>query len=324
MNNPVNDSEGLPSTRADTHVLRFTVKLPDVPAAELFCAEFQATPAAPGEPSALDRPINSFPTGNTVVYSRWAEIQYWLQLTPGPDVTPATANGPSLPLYSLRRRVRVLAPAGVTYVVANQQRAQTLINSYPDLAMFDAGPVPNGNGAEFLRVLGPDDVTNPAYRMPYQQQALKPNALGNMFPTGDDVLLTDVLSFEIKAAWFANPSFDAIRPTSSPNVRSMALQGNLEEPFDDLPQLAPAAQPPAGPLNPNYALQRVFDTWYLAPGLDGLDWGRPLMAAAGPGFLNQSPFQVPVRINVRALQIKLRIWDSRKEQARQVTIIQEI
>ena len=52
-----------------------------------------------------------------------------------------------------------------------------------------------------------------------------------MYETGDDILITDVLSFEVKAAWFANQSllppqanapppppflFETIRPGSSP------------------------------------------------------------------------------------------------------------
>jgi len=95
---------------------------------------------------------------------------------------------------------------------------------------------------------------------------------------------------------------------------------NLDEPFDDLPLLSPTLA-----LNPNYANQRAFDTWFRAPVLDAMNWNGPLTGSNGnPGFLAQSPAQVPVRINVRALQIRLRIWDPRKEQARQVTIIQEI
>jgi hypothetical protein len=216
-----------------------------------------------------------------------------------------------------------LAPAGVTYVVANQQRAVQLMTLYPDVAMFDMGPVPGGNGAEFLRVLGPDDVNNPAFRLPLPPQpTVKPNAVGQIVPTGDDVLLTDVLSFEIKAAWFNNPSFNNLFPNSSPSVRPMVpvlpVPPNLEEPFDDL---QPVTLNNNAPL---WAGQRVFDTWFRAPSLDGLDWDRPVQANAGPGFLSQRLDQVPMRINVRALQIKLRVWDSRKEQARQMTIIQEI
>jgi len=318
------DSEGLPSTRADTHVLRFTVKLPDLPAAELFCAELQAAPGAPGEPSAADRAINSFPIGTTLVYSRWAEIEYFLAPSPLPpaqqDVTPGTNSGPPLPLYSLRRRVRLLAPAGFTRVVLSQARAQQLIALYPDVAMADMQQPGPGGAGWLLRVLGPDDVNNPLFRLPYQAISLKPNALGQPVPTGDDVLLTDVLSFEIKAAWFNNQSFNNIFPNSSPNVRPMfpvlPVPPNLEEPFDDLQPVTLNSGPWFG--------QRVFDTWFRAPSLDALDWDRPVQANAGPGFLNQRPDQVPMRINVRALQIQLRVWDSRKEQARQMTIIQEI
>ena len=167
--------------------------------------QFQAVPAQPTEPVAADPRINAFPVpGGSLVYSRWAEIEYWLQ--PNGDATPATGNGPQLPLYSLRRRVRVLAAAGQNYVVANQQRAQILMASYPDLALVDLGPVPGGGG-EVVRVLGPEDVTNPNARFAYPPQvAQKLNAAGTLYETGDDILATDVLSFEVKAAWFSNPS----------------------------------------------------------------------------------------------------------------------
>jgi prepilin-type N-terminal cleavage/methylation domain-containing protein len=333
--NPVPDSEGLASTRSDTHFLRFTVKLPDVPAAELYCAELQKAPVPAGEPFADDTnpntKFNSYPIpGSTLVYSRWAEIEYWLQPSPG-DVTPATNNGPSLQLYSLRRRVRLLAPAGKTYLVATG-RSQQLMTLYPDVAMFGPmgpGPVP---GSELLRVLGPDDVNNPTFRLPLPPQvSMKPNVLGQVVPTGDDVLLTDVISFEVKAAWFRNavfnnldvpppgnppPGFPVGLYGSSPSVPAMAL-GNTEEPFSDLP-------PCVLNIDPRWNGQRVFDTWYRAQSADAVEWDRPLQATSGPGFLNQRIDQAPLRINVRALQIKLRVWDSRKEQARQMTIIQEI
>lgn len=314
VNAPTQEPEGLPSTRADSHIARFTVKLPGGPAAELYCAELQAAPAQPGEPSAADRRINSFPTGSTVVYSRWAEVQYFLY--PNGDATPATANGPSLPLYSLRRRLRVLATTGVTYDV-NAQRAAVLMAQYPDLGMAVQGPSSTPNNV-LLRVLGPEDVTNPAVRLPYQQPAQRVNNAGGTFPTGDDIVLTDVLSFEVKASWFSNPTFEAILTNSSPAVPTLLGSGNTDDPFSDLP--------PSTLNNGAYAGVRVFDTWYRAPNLDDVDWDRPAptVIPGTPGFLSRRIDQVPVRINLRALQIRLRIWDSLKNQARQMTIVQEI
>src|SRR5262249_10317668 len=139
-------------------------------------------------------------------------------------------------------------------------------------------------------------------RMPYGVPAQKVTPGGVSYASGDDILITDVLSFEVKAAWFNNPTFESILKNSSPPVRPLfVVQNNVpvtvntEEPFDDLPLCT---------LNTNaaYLGKRVFDTWYqnatpLAGG-DDIDWDRSLIAngATGirPGFLNQRTDQVPV------------------------------
>ena len=55
-----------------------------------------------------------------------------------------------------------------------------------------------------------------------------------------------------------------------------------------------------------------------------MDWDRPVGATGGPGFLTAANDQVPLRINVRTVQIRLRVWDSKNNAARQMTIVQEI
>jgi hypothetical protein len=363
MMGPLTDGEGLPSTRADTHVLRFTVKLPELPAAELYSAELPPTVTCidptTGNPIVLpfgnNGTINSFPTGQPIVYSRWAEIQYFLRLNG--EMTPATNNGPSLPLYSLRRRVRLLATdRGVTYPPMPAAQAALLMAQYPDVAMARTGVGPNNT--VILRVLGAEDVSNPGrtnapvpindpIRMDYGAYSQKLNpATATMYETGDDILITDVLSFEVKAAWFnnqSNPSFNSILNGSSPAVRPLytlvnnaPVTINPEEPFDDIPMLnaTPAVPPNSPPLNPDLAGQRRFDTWYLDPGSpssplspssDNIDWDKALSTSGGQkGFLEPFKFQPPLRINVRAVQIKIRVWDAKKETARQMTVIQEI
>ncbi|MBO0700610.1 MAG: prepilin-type N-terminal cleavage/methylation domain-containing protein [Zavarzinella sp.] len=355
---PLTDGEGIVSTRADGptvanpstgHVLRMTVHLPDLSAPELFAAELPATVTAVtvnGQgpvPLAINNKINSFVTGQPFVYSRWAEVQYFLKANG--ESTPQTNNGPSLPLYSLRRRVRLLAPAGFTISdMSNPNNpvpapmtaadADFLMRRYPDVAMARF-PGPPGSSLVFVRVLGPDDVANPGstpapigdpFRMPYFAYSQRLDPGGNMLETGDDILITDVLSFEIKAAWFSNPAFNNILPGSSPASRPMVdpitnQAVNSEAPFDDLPQVNPN---PLVALNPALAGQRVFDTWVNAD--DAIDWDKTLPTAGNGlvGFLTQRITQPPLRINVRAVQIKIRVWDAQKEQARQITIIQEI
>ncbi|HVK14040.1 MAG TPA: hypothetical protein VM597_35180, partial [Gemmataceae bacterium] len=87
-------------------------------------------------------------------------------------------------------------------------------------------------------------------------------------------------------------------------------------------------------LNPTYRDRGRFDTWGLVQTLS-----NPQPPFTGPGPYTLSDFfdittlagsttphqlQPPLRVNVKSLQIKIRIWDPRAEQARQVTIVQEV
>ena len=310
------DGEGLTSTRSDSHVLHFTSHLADVPASELYCASAPAT-----------TPGNAFPVpGQNVFYSRWAEIMYFLAATG--DTTPANSSGVSLPIFSLRRRVRLLAPETVTFAgPMTGPNAANFIATYPEVA-FQAVPVQGAANQFMLRILGPDAVTSPGNRMVLPPS---PQTDVNGLQTGDDVLMTDVLSFEIKIAWFNNPSLNGYpspqhAPLPSPPAPNMVTNGNSDDPYADIPQV-PAN--PALALNPAPAFsgQGVFDTWYKHPQLaDTIDWDRPQYnpTTGGNGFLTPNQGQPPLRINVRSIQIKLRVWDSKAEKARQVTIAQEL
>src|SRR5262249_1083411 len=142
--------------------------------------------------------------------------------------------------YSLRRRVRLLATnQGVTYPPMTAADAALLMAKYPDVAMARTGVGPNNT--VILRVLGAEDVSNPGrtqapppmndpIRIDYGAYSQKLNPVtGTMYETGDDILITDVLSFEIKAAWFnnqSNPSFESILEGSSPAVRPLYILPN--------------------------------------------------------------------------------------------------
>ena len=295
------DGEGLFSTRNTTCLMRFTVRLADGPAPELYSAAYHPR-------FATDPTINAFPGFAPVVYSRWAEVCYFL--------TPRGTTPGGLPYYSLHRRVRLLPTKGMTYLLTAAEFAQVAndiaTNKYPDMIdPIDLGPAPPPlpPGLRIVRVPGPEDInTNRAMRI----QATP-------HPTGDDVVMTDVLSFEIKAAWFSNPIFNALVPGSSPPGDPMvpvppALVPNSDEPFSDLP------------LSTLNSVQgRRFDTWFQSQVTDGIDWENPLsFNSVSIGFLNPSLATPPLRVNVRALQIKMRIWDPRAETARQATVVQEL
>jgi hypothetical protein len=190
---------------------------------------------------------------------------------------------------------------------------------YPDVVQPfivtpDPRPAPAANTV-VLRLPGPESINRDQNKRIQFGPAMDANGV-----TGDDVLLTDVISFEVRPAWIHNPSFnnDAQKFYPSPPPEGMA-QGNTDEPFADLPPSA---------INPNYR-NGTFDTWYDAPNFYGVavDWDNP---GGANGFLFVDPANAltmvtkpPHRINVRALQIKVRLWDPKAEQARQATIINE-
>ena len=172
-------------------------------------------------------------------------------------------------------------------------------------------------------------------------------------PTGDDIVMTDVLSMDIKAAWFWNPNFNTppsqINPltgqpgignygTSPPNapavqpgvvLPSVFVGSNMDEPFWDLPmsKLTPIqSNPNAHAYRPNGSTP-ASRSWCrtrrpIRP--TGTRRGRSARRTQASGFLTSGTTAVPLRINVRALQIKLRVWDPRAEQARQATILSEV
>jgi type II secretory pathway pseudopilin PulG len=331
---PTPDGEQLYSTRATNHGLRYTVVLPEAAAADLFCAEAPPN-TGPGSPGAIIQSASAFNTAQPVFYGRWAEIALFLWANP-PDALTTPAG---MPRYSLRRRVRVLAPSTAIVAVfpANvqgQQAAKDLMDQYPDLALgrtveqLPTAPAP----LTVVKFLGPETVHNLELYPLLQFSPVQKLINGNMVETGDDILITDVISFEIKAAWARNFEFNN-RDTPAPQVFGLfgsspdslpmfnpqtGATVNSDAPFDDLPRSVLNPSIAAGPY------PRAFDTWYRASTSDSIDWDRPLSAPGTPGFLSQRNDQPPLRINVRALQIKIRVWDAKAEQARQVTLIQEI
>jgi len=145
---------------------------------------------------------------------------------------------------------------------------------------------------------------------------------------GDDVLLENVLSWDVKAHWEV-PADVRINRVPAP----AAYPVNPDFPFDDLPQT------PAGFGNEAFRdvnrfgleFPRVFDTWC---GEDQkVDPARQIVVAPysawnlryeNGGNANAAFVTIPLRVRVKAIQIRLRVWDTRTQQARQVTIVQDM
>src|SRR5262245_109370 len=150
------DGEGLFSTRARTHWLKFTVRVPEAMAPDLFSAAYH--------PSLASHPaLNAFPALAPMVYTRWAEVMYYL------DFTDNKTTSEGMPLGILRRRVRLLPAKSATIVVnaavAVQIQADIANKTYPDVIdpiLLPSPPFPPGS---FL-IPGPELINKqPALRI---------------------------------------------------------------------------------------------------------------------------------------------------------------
>src|SRR5262249_33850014 len=265
------DADGLVSYRATNHQVHFTSVLPDGKDEN----KYSATLTPPSPPA---------PAGTKNVYtSRAAEIAYFLVPDPG-----RFTNGPgSQQLYLLIRRQRLVA-----YTSADLSALRPAPTDQPppagDVMSPNAPPV-NPRG----------DLTIPSNRLTL------PTLLNTTAPTnrvGDDVLLSNVLSFEVKVLWIPMTGGVTPRPFGSPGAVPPNTLDNpsvypvsTDAPYDTLAGL------PATPV----AYTNRFDTGSGAPAANG-----------GLG--------APPQIRVKALQIRLRIFHAKLKNARQSTFVVEM
>jgi type II secretory pathway pseudopilin PulG len=362
------DPEGIMYCRCTNHIMQFTVYRGASGPDDMFrTLEAQHPPVGNNVfPRDWIRPIdyltpNTFPTFS----SRWAQVSYFMKSN-GDRTKPTTYNPTGLPLFDLCRRVQLLVP-----LVANTQDgvAPPLTpqppypNDNPDIsaAQNHTRLVRSGwntaVGGNFNPV--PPSVDQPRFRFgvqpgsqagfPYLVQD-PPGSVRRRPPTiqeeynipyqqarfGDDVLLSDVLSFEIKALWDVRPpgsSAAATAPSKGgtgqndwflPGVQGLPPDGsfpNTDTPFDFLPTPRRAV----GPVlvtNPSFNVggglsYRVFDTWSRASGFPYNDPGGNWNSIVGPQV-------IPLKIRIKALQIRIRVFDRKSEQSRQITIVQDM
>ncbi len=273
------DPDTIPSTKADgsagkSHILHMAIKLPGTRQDRAFTANLTGTTAANILTLSQTSLINLEPLA-TRYCSQWAEVAYFLN----PNSTGTTAAG-STPLFSLHRRIRVLTQnddTGISWS-ANQATA-------PGMSCSPVLPSKNLNG--------PGNITVPDNRLGTKTGIRTAAGIDDFaaLGTGDDILLSNVISFEIKANWDPAPA-----PTN-------------EAPFFDLPN---------GPLG------RIFDTWSDRGAYS--TWNQPtIQVSAGPPVvMGPNPSYVPLPIRLKAIQIKLRIYDPKNKLARQITLIQDM
>ena len=331
------DGEGILSSRNTQSFLRFTVKLrTDTPPYDIPMYRFaQSVQGFPADrtlyPDSILDPLNSnFAGRQFYITANWAQVEYFLVS----NGNQTTGSNP-LPLFSLRRTMQQF-PAGAPSALTPNLTVPSVLPGAPTPTRISRAspPVPAGS--------------SPA----------KPNG------TGDDILLNNVVSFETKFIWNApNPAEfltlakqpislgTFVAPLNAQPLSNSVMfnSGNMNDPADwpysDLPLDSSRVTLPDGTSinrtpKTNLAWPGIggsrqwdedpplyFDTWFNPPVL-APNWSVPpqddRFAMGGVNPAATLPNQPPLRIRIKAIQFKIRIWDDKTGQTRQITIMQEV
>src|SRR5262249_9586243 len=145
--------------------------------------------------------------------------------------------------------------------------------------------------------------------------SLAPN-YANLYPilgTNDDLLLNDVISFDVRLLVSADPTLPL-----SPSAKFI----DLFDPFWTS-YCSYSSHPSFGDTGGSPTKPRVFDTWSRA--VEGADnysaWQTPGTSTSIPIY--QTSATSPP-ISIRAIQVVIRVWDFKTQQTRQVTIVQDL
>jgi prepilin-type N-terminal cleavage/methylation domain-containing protein len=309
------DGWQVPSTRANQSWMAFTVWLhgerPDdyltasLPSGGQYATTNQALQGlAPPE-------IQATQPANTML-SQWAEVGYFLKPLLQADNTQVNANG--TPLFALYRRQRLLARNRSATIAAGNWPPYYDV-SFPQppnnnpVAVNDNKSINVPENRLWMVPSAPGGILNYNYQnnqpivpslsqtgvITIQDLAGGPGAL----QAGDDLLLTNVISFDIKVL------------EQGGDYNGTAYDGKMPPVFVDLP--------PTGK-NQNVNFQgtySVFDTWSKQG-----NYGSPTDGWNGTNA--NSPYHLPLKMRILAIQVTIRVWDERTEQARQMSVIQDM
>ena len=310
------------------HMLAFTVKLPGKSPNDFFDSGLGASFGniffnGAGTPLGMtDSNIRRFESNANLIHSDWAEVAYFLGphnagATPVADGnTDGKNNPPSLPYFNLYRQQKLVLPSfnisGVTLPVATAAIKEE-ISCETSTGTFNK----------------PSDLTVPWKRMGNRTLNHLGNRVGPLFSefvnpsskVNTDIIATNVISFDVK------------------------LLTDLRYDYEDLTTILSQSSYSAYPPVSNYAIAngnaaiRVFDTWTTDQGnaansIPKYDFGfwnnitgkwQPSGNTAG----NNSLIQVwnvtnNTGLNIKAVQISLRIWDQKSNTAKMFVVVQKL
>jgi prepilin-type N-terminal cleavage/methylation domain-containing protein len=300
-------ANGIPSFNANNHGLHFAAKLRGNSRGDFFPASYLGASFSPsltglaflGDPQKVD----AYRDLNSTFHAQWVEVAVFLRPTELAVSESGTTPGQ---LYALYLRTKAIIPQPVSGLEIPVGRNDLPILA--DFSLFDTTP----GGAGNIYANTPSDITNPARRMQWATRAdgvFRPVTLGEENPAraGSDVLLTDVLSFNVRV--LVNGATDFV---------------DLNDLNSVFPQNAVTGAGPA-----------IFDTYTQSSQtwLGLKDYGSAMLGNPPqpnpdnwinsiPRYANITAGQPPIRI--RGIQLQLRIWDVKTEQTRQVTLIVDL
>jgi prepilin-type N-terminal cleavage/methylation domain-containing protein len=353
------DLDGTDSFRAIDHGLHFSVKLRGNNRGDFFRAGLPANSPL----LLLPLPDTRFqdPTIPSMA-SQWGEVAFFLVPT-GDSTEDVESSAAPQPLYALylRQRACVADNQDVTNANGGNRILWTPTNNPPNPgypyyvemschADPTSPPGPNAppGPASTIYFNGPADLTMPARRlggtpgvyqtgMPSDTAGTWPmSGLNGQYPilanepgallAGNDILLTNVLSFEVKVLldrnqwnWYwTDLNLNLVPPKPVP-------------PYDFVGLSHPAIQwfSNANPAFINATGPRVFDTWSQLKD-DAYDYGAWQTSGATtsvPLFFNNpvNPTSTPsMKIRLVAVQITMRIWDPNTKQTRQSSVVVDL
>ena len=312
------------SYHATNHMLHFTAKLRGNERGDFYSAGDIPASGAALITSQYLFGTRHYEESATVYNSQWAEVVYFLR------ATGDTAKG-GTPLFALYRRqfLLVLDNALLSAPIKG------VPSSYPEMSCRD-----DGTGTGTLYFNNPRDVTMPIRRsgmipnpntfVPAPVPAYPANAglagiplyvdttttpstakVGyqtmadvNAAMAGSDILLSNVLSFE---------------------VRILPIGGTQ---FVDLFDSSLTVNKPGNSVFNGAGQARVFDTWsnmnektVAGAPTPAYDYSQSVAANA-----TAQPYAMPFPTTVRpkAIQVIIRVWDEKTFQTRQVTVVQDL
>jgi prepilin-type N-terminal cleavage/methylation domain-containing protein len=319
------DSDGNPSYRAPNlnplrgtrppnevpgHFLYFTVKQRGNNVDRYFSAN---VPPPPGSPL-LTAPTNFFgqpPDANfqdpnsSTFNSPWAEVCYFLDTRPQSQTMAGTT-----PLYPLYRTQLVVAPDTRQVNAANIPRG--MIGQYLEMSCnlsTNSILFHNPNDlAQNVRSLTPQFLSSAS-------SSKDPTDPLSRLNKGTTLLLTDVISFDVRVLKYIWPNRTAI-----------GLPMQLEDfqdanPFALDPNLTKKGKLRLynldNPADPGWAYNSTYP-WFFSTSIAYDLQKDPLVP------LPAGTSVPPPQFCISALAITIRVWDAKTEQARQVTIIQDM